>query len=57
MYFQILRAHGGGFFVRVRGGNNETMFTSEVYTAKQSAVNAISVIKANAYRAPTYDQT
>ena len=57
MYFQILRAQGGGFFVRIRGGNNETMFTSEVYTAKQSAVNAAHVVQGNALSAPIYDQT
>lgn len=57
MHFQILRAKGGGYFARIRGGNNETMFISEVYTAKASAQNAIDVVKAYAYNAPVYDQT
>jgi uncharacterized protein YegP (UPF0339 family) len=57
MYFEILRARGGGFFARIRGGNNETMFTSEVYTSKASAEHAISVVKTNARNAPVYDRT
>ncbi len=57
MYFQILNARGGGYFVRIRGGNNETMFVSEVYTTKAGANNAINVVKAGAYNAPVYDQT
>jgi uncharacterized protein YegP (UPF0339 family) len=56
MYFQILNARGGGYFVRIRGGNNETMFVSEVYTTKASARNAIDAVKAYAYNAPVYDQ-
>jgi uncharacterized protein YegP (UPF0339 family) len=57
MHFQVLNARGGGYFVRIRGGNNETMFTSEVYTTKASAVHAIDVVKANAATAPAYDGT
>ena len=57
MKFQILNAKGGGFFVRIRGGNNETMFVSEVYTTKASARAAINVVKANAGSAPVYDLT
>ena len=57
MYFQILSARSGGYFVRIRGGNNETMFTSEVYTTKQSAMNAIAVVQSGAYNAPVYDRT
>lgn len=57
MYFQILRAQGGGFFTRIRGANHETMFVSEVYNSKASAINAANVVKAGAASAPVYDQT
>lgn len=56
MYFEIVTA-SGGFRARIKGGNNELMFLTEVYTTKQSAINAINVVKANAYNAPTYDRT
>ena len=55
VYFQILAASGGGYFVRIRGGNNETMFHSEVYSTVTAARNAINVVKANAATAPVYE--
>jgi len=54
MYFEILAAAGGGWFARIRGGNNEIMFSSQVYTTKQSAIHACEVVKANAAAAPIY---
>jgi uncharacterized protein YegP (UPF0339 family) len=56
MYFEIVRA-SGGFRVRIRGGNHEIMFISEVYRNKHGAQNAISVVKAYAFSAPVYDRT
>jgi uncharacterized protein YegP (UPF0339 family) len=56
MYFEIVTA-SGGYRVRIRGGNHEIMFVSEVYTYKSSARNAIDVVKANAYSAAVYDRT
>lgn len=47
MYFEIVPA-SGGYRARIRGGNHEIMFTSEVYTTKASAQNAINVVKAGA---------
>lgn len=54
MYFAIVSA-SGGYRVRIRGGNNETMFLSEVYTTKASARHAIEVVKANARTASVID--
>ncbi|WP_217923764.1 YegP family protein [Miltoncostaea oceani] len=56
MYFEIVTA-SGGYRVRIRGGNHEIMFTSEVYVAKASAYNAIAVVKAGAASASVYDRT
>jgi uncharacterized protein YegP (UPF0339 family) len=56
MYFEIVTA-SGGYRARIRGGNNEIMFVTEVYTSKSSAQNAINVVKAGAARAPVYDRT
>jgi uncharacterized protein YegP (UPF0339 family) len=56
MYFEIVTA-SGGYRARIRGGNNETMFISEVYVTKWGAEHAISVVKSNASFAQVYDRT
>ncbi|HEX8646591.1 MAG TPA: DUF1508 domain-containing protein [Thermoleophilaceae bacterium] len=56
MYFEIVTA-SGGYRARIKGGNNELMFLSEVYTTKASAQHAIDVVKANASFASVYDRT
>lgn len=56
MYFAIVPA-SGGYRVRVRGGNHETMMFSEVYTTKSAAIHAINVVKQYAASAVVYDQT
>jgi len=55
MYFEILKASGGGYFARIRGGNNEIIFSSQVYTTKESARHACQVVAANARAAALYD--
>jgi uncharacterized protein YegP (UPF0339 family) len=52
MYFEILAASGGGYFARIRGGNNEIMFSSQVYTTRASARHACEVVQASAASAP-----
>lgn len=56
MYFAIVSA-SGGYRVRIRGNNRETMFLSEVYTTKASAKHAIAVVKAGAANASVVDVT
>ena len=56
MYFEIVTA-SGGYRARIKGGNNEIMFVSEVYTTKASAQNAIDVVKAGAASARVEDET
>lgn len=56
MYYEIVTA-SGGYRARIRGGNNEIMFTTEVYVSKAGAQNAINVVKSNAMFAPIYDRT
>ena len=56
MYFEIVRA-SGGYRARIKGGNHELMFLTEVYTSKQSAIHAAQVVKANAATAKIYDST
>lgn len=56
MYFAIVPA-SGGYRVRIRGNNRETMFLSEVYTTKASARHAIAVVKAGAATASVIDAT
>ncbi len=54
MYFEIVSA-SGGYRARIRGGNHEIMFLTEVYASKASARHACEVVKANAYSATIYD--
>jgi uncharacterized protein YegP (UPF0339 family) len=56
MYFEVVAA-SGGYRGRIRGGNNEVMFWTEVYTTKASALHAIEVVKSNAWNATVYDRT
>jgi len=56
MYFEIVPA-SGGYRANIRGGNNELMFQTEVYTTKASAQNAIDRVKAEARNAPVRDRT
>ncbi len=56
MRFQIVSA-SGGFRAEIVGGNNEQMFLSEVYTSKESAKNAIRVVKKGAAIATVLDAT
>ncbi len=54
MYFEIVSA-SGGYRARIRGGNHEIMFVTEVYATKASARHACEVVKNNAYSAKIYD--
>jgi uncharacterized protein YegP (UPF0339 family) len=56
MYFEIVRA-SGGFRAHIKGGNNELIFMTEVYTTKQSAIHACQIVQVQASRAPIYDRT
>ena len=56
MKFTIEKS-GTQYYVRLKGNNNETMATTERYTAKASAQNAIDVIKREAASATTTDNT
>lgn len=52
--FEIRRANGG-FYWHLKAANGEILCHSEVYTAKQSALNGIAAVKRIAPDAPTYD--
>lgn len=54
--FEVLKANTG-YFWRLKANNGETLCHSEVYTAKQSALNGIAAVKQIAPTAPTYDRT
>jgi uncharacterized protein YegP (UPF0339 family) len=42
-YFELCRGDAG-WFSRVRGGNGHKVWTSEVYTRKEAALNAFRVL-------------
>jgi uncharacterized protein len=56
VYFEIQRAQSGGYFWRIRGGNNEIMANSEVLSTQQACYAAISVVKRGAAAAQIYDR-
>ena len=55
MYFAILWSDDGQYWWRAVGDNNEIMAASELLTT--SAEHSISVVQAEAARAPVYDQS
>ncbi len=55
--FEIYKDKAGEFRFRFKASNGETMFGSEGYKAKASAVSAIESIKKNAPGAEVVDTT
>jgi uncharacterized protein YegP (UPF0339 family) len=55
MYFEIVKTRAG-YHARIRGNNHEIVLSSQVYGARASAVNAITMVKAGAATAPTYER-
>lgn len=55
--FEVYKDKSGEFRFRFKASNGETMFTSEGYKAKASAVSAIESIKKNAAGAADVDLT
>lgn len=55
--FEIYKDKAGEYRFRFKAPNGETMFGSEGYKGKASAVSAIGSIKKNAPGATTDDQT
>jgi len=56
MYFEIVKT-SAGWHARIKGGNNEIVFSSQVYGAKQSAINACQMVQAGAKNAKIYEVT
>lgn len=59
MYFDVLKDASAqpSYYFAVKGDNNETVFRSETYTTKQSALNTIEMIKREAAEAKVFDET
>jgi uncharacterized protein YegP (UPF0339 family) len=55
--FEVYKDKAGEFRFRFKASNGETMFGSEGYKAKASALHAIESIKKNAPGATVDDQT
>ncbi len=45
------------YWWRIAAANRQILASSEQYTAKQSCLNAIAVVRAQAAAAPVYDRT
>lgn len=46
--FELKKASDGQFYFRLKAGNGETILSSEMYKAKDSATNGIESVKKNA---------
>jgi uncharacterized protein YegP (UPF0339 family) len=58
MYFDIYKSsRSGEYWWVAKGANNKTLCSSEQYTTKAAAKNAIRVIKDGARSATVYDET
>lgn len=55
--FEVYKDKAGEFRFRFKASNGETMFSSEGYKAKASALSAIESIKKNTPTAEVVDQT
>ncbi|WP_064683311.1 YegP family protein [Rhizobium bangladeshense] len=55
--FEVYKDKSGEFRFRFKASNGETMFLSEGYKAKASAISAIESIKKNTPGADIVDQT
>lgn len=55
--FEIYKDKAGEFRVRFKAGNGNTMFSTEGYTTKASAKDAIASIQKNTPDAEIDDQT
>ncbi|WP_127088651.1 YegP family protein [Aquabacter cavernae] len=55
--FEVYKDKAGEFRFRYKASNGETMFASEGYKAKASALSAIESIKKNAPDAKVDDKT
>jgi len=55
--FEVYKDKAGEFRFRFKASNGETMFLSEGYKAKASAMSAIESIKKNTPSAEVVDQT
>jgi uncharacterized protein len=55
--FEVYKDKAGEFRFRFKANNGQSMFSSEGYTAKASAMAAIESIKKNAPGATVDDQT
>jgi uncharacterized protein YegP (UPF0339 family) len=45
MRFEILKSRNGQFYWHIKSANGQVLAASETYTAKQSAVHAIDVVR------------
>jgi uncharacterized protein YegP (UPF0339 family) len=55
--FEVYKDNSGDVRFRFKAPNGETMFASQGYKQKQSAINAIESIKKNTADAEVDDQT
>ena len=55
--FQVYKDKAGEYKFRFKASNGETMFASEGYKAKASAMSAIASIKKNAPAAEVEEET
>lgn len=56
MYFQLVNT-SAGWHARIRGGNHEIVFSTQVYSSKAGALNACHMVQSGASSAKIYETT
>jgi uncharacterized protein YegP (UPF0339 family) len=54
MYFEIVKT-AAGWHARIKGGNHEIVFVTEVYVSRQTAINACNTVQLGAGNAKIYE--
>lgn len=54
MYFELVKT-SAGWHARIKGGNHEIVFSTQVYTSKAGALNACQMVQNGAATASIYE--
>jgi uncharacterized protein YegP (UPF0339 family) len=54
MYFEVVTTDTG-YQARIKDGNHEIIFTTQVYASKQSALHACNLVEQEAGGGPIYE--
>lgn len=56
-WYDLMKSGGGDFYFVLKGGNGETILTSEMYKSKASAENGIASVRQNCEFEDRFERT